>query len=211
MKIIVASNNQHKIIEIREIMEELGYEVSSLRDEAINLEPEENGETFLENAFIKAKTIYDYVMEREGLSANSGAEKKEQKIFVLADDSGLSVDYLKGAPGIYSARYAGEQGDDAANNKKLLKELSGIAQEDRGATFVCAIVLIGEDLDIRVQGESAGFIIEEAKGNQGFGYDPLFFSTDLQKTFAQASAVEKNQVSHRGRALEKLRQELTNR
>lgn len=211
MKIIVASNNQHKIIEIREIMEELGYEVSSLRDEAINLEPEENGETFLENAFIKAKTIYDYVMEREGLSANSGAEKKEQKIFVLADDSGLSVDYLKGAPGIYSARYAGEQGDDAANNKKLLKELSGIAQEDRGAKFVCAIVLIGEDLDIRVQGESAGFIIEEAKGNQGFGYDPLFFSTDLQKTFAQASAVEKNQVSHRRRALEKLRQELTNR
>lgn len=211
MKMIVASNNQHKIMEIRAIMEELGYEVSSLKDEAINLEPEENGETFLDNAYIKAKAIYDYVMERERLSSNSGAEKEEQQIFVLADDSGLSVDYLKGAPGIYSARYAGKQGDDAANNKKLLKELSGVAKEDRGAKFVCAIVLIGENLDIRVQGESAGFIIEEEKGRQGFGYDPLFFSTDLQKTFAEASSVEKNRVSHRGKALEKLRDELTDR
>lgn len=209
MKIIVASNNQHKIIEIREIMEELGYEVSSLKDEEIYLEPEENGETFLENAYIKAKTIYDFVIQRNKIRASNPDEEDQQEIFVLADDSGLSVDYLDGAPGIYSARYAGKQGDDAANNEKLLKELAGVAKEKRGAQFICAIVLIGENQEIRVQGESAGYIIEEEKGRAGFGYDPLFFSTDLQKTFAEASAAEKNRVSHRGRALDKLRQELT--
>ena len=147
--------------------------------------------------YIKAKAILDYMGYRED-------------ILVLADDSGLAVDYLNGAPGVYSARYAGEHGNDEKNNKKLLKELSSVPMESRGAAFKCALVLLGKNTDIRVEGEVKGYILEEEKGKSGFGYDPLFFYPPFDKTFGEATEDEKNSVSHRGEALKKLRDELKN-
>lgn len=208
MKIIVASNNQHKIKEIREVLAEFGFEVHSLKEEGIKLEPEETGTTFQENARIKARTIYEHIKEKEKRDNGKKDKKGYKDILVLADDSGLAVDHLGGAPGVYSARYAGTQGNDAANNRKLLEELRGVPMDQRSARFVCAMVLVGHKKEITVQGEARGYIIEEEKGFQGFGYDPLFFSSDLAKTFAEASSLEKNSVSHRGRALQELRKEL---
>ncbi|MFB0958036.1 RdgB/HAM1 family non-canonical purine NTP pyrophosphatase [Proteiniclasticum sp. QWL-01] len=208
MKIIVASNNQHKIKEIREMMNEFGFEVHSLKDEGIKLEPEETGATFMENAAIKARAVYEYIKTAEKKDPAKKDKKSYRDILVLADDSGLAVDYLGGAPGVYSARYAGKQADDAANNAKLLADLKGVPMEKRTARFVCAMVLVGHKKEIRVQGETQGYVIEEQKGFQGFGYDPLFFSSDLTKTFAEATALEKNSVSHRGRALQELKKEL---
>lgn len=207
MKIIVASNNHHKISEIREVLVEFGYEVHSLKDEGIRLEPEETGKTFRDNALIKARAVYEYIRDRDKQDGKNG-KKAYKEILVLADDSGLAVDYLNGAPGVYSARFAGTQGDDAANNRKLLEELKGVPMEKRRARFVCAMALVGHKKEITVQGETQGYVIEEEKGFQGFGYDPLFFSSDLAKTFAEASSLEKNSVSHRGRALQELRREL---
>ena len=192
-KIIVASNNKHKIQEIKDILKE--YDVVSLKEEGIDIDPEENGTTFIENSYIKAKAILDFIENKEN-------------ILVLADDSGLAVDYLNGAPGVYSARYAGEHGNDKKNNDKLLKELSSVPMEDRGAAFKCALVLLGRDVDIRVEGEVRGYILEEEKGESGFGYDPLFFYPPFKKTFGQATDEEKNSVSHRGNALKKLREKL---
>ena len=198
MKIIVASNNQHKISEIREVLAEFGYEVHSLKDEGIRLEPEETGKTFRDNALIKARAVYEYIRDREKQGNGKNGKKTYKDILVLADDSGLAVDHLNGAPGVYSARFAGTQGDDAANNRKLLEELKGVPMEKRQARFVCAMALVGHKTEITVQGETQGYVIEEEKGFQGFGYDPLFFSSDLAKTFAEASSLEKNSVSHRG-------------
>lgn len=205
MKIVVASNNEHKIREIREILQGSGFEVRSLKEEGIDLEPEETGKTFEENAYIKARAVYDHIRQK----TEPKKDKKEiRRKLVLADDSGLAVEYLEGAPGVYSARYAGRQGDDEANKRKLLEDLKGVPMERRRAKFVCAMVLLGHKVDIRVKGESQGYIIEEEKGFEGFGYDPLFFSSDLSKTFAEASGIEKNSVSHRARALMELRKEL---
>lgn len=208
MKIIVASNNEHKIREIRQILGGAGYEVRSLKDEGIEIEPEETGKTFTENAYIKARAVYDHIKHKEKNDPPKKDKKDQRRTLVLADDSGLAVDHLNGAPGVYSARYAGRQGDDEANNRKLLDELKGVPMEQRRAKFVCAMVLLGHKVDIRVQGESPGYVIEEEKGFEGFGYDPLFFSFDLSKTFAEASSIEKNSVSHRARALLELRKEL---
>ena len=194
-KIIVASNNKHKIQEIKEILKE--YNVVSLKEEGIEIDPEENGTTFIENSYIKAKAILDFIGNKEN-------------ILVLADDSGLAVDYLNGAPGVYSARYAGEHGNDKKNNEKLLKELSYVSMENRGAAFKCALVLLGQGVDIRVEGEVRGYILEEEKGDSGFGYDPLFFYPPFNKTFGQTTEEEKNSVSHRGEALKKLREKLNN-
>lgn len=211
MKIIVASNNEHKVKEIRQILQDTGYQVRSLKEEGIDLEPEETGTTFAENAYIKARAVYDHLMEKDKAHGVKKDRKDYRKVLVLADDSGLAVECLEGAPGVYSARYAGRQGDDEANNRKLLDELKGVPMERRRAKFVCAMVLLGHKTDIRVQGESEGYVIEEEKGFEGFGYDPLFFSSDLSKTFAEASILEKNRVSHRARALEELHRELMKR
>ncbi|WP_196001513.1 XTP/dITP diphosphatase [Clostridium sp. 1001271B_151109_B4] len=195
-KIVLASNNSKKIKEIKDILNGLEYEVYSLNDMDINIDVEEDGITFEENSKKKATEIYLYLKKRG-----------EDNFLVLADDSGLEVDSLNGAPGVYSARYAGEHGNDYKNNIKLLEEMKNFKGDDRKARFVCVISLVDENGDIKVvRGEAEGYIIEELKTEGGFGYDPLFFYKGFNKTFGEASAEEKNAISHRGNALKKLKE-----
>ena len=180
----VATGNQHKLREIAEIFTD--YEVISQKQMGFCEDVEENGVSFAENALIKARAVCQAL-----------------GVVTLADDSGLCVDALGGQPGIFSARYCGHHGDDEANRKKLLENMQGIT--NRTAHFNCAMALAypnGEELV--VEGQTFGEILHEEVGNGGFGYDPLFFSRDLQKSFGVATAEEKNKVSHRFRALKKL-------
>ena len=193
MKLILASNNAHKLMEIRAILGSEFDEILSMKEAGIVHETVEDGSTFLENAEKKAREI----MEISGCCA-------------LADDSGLCVEALGGAPGIYSARYAGEHGDDKANNRKLLRELEGV--EDRRAHFACAMVLVRPDGSVvRAEGRMDGVIAFEESGENGFGYDPLFYLPERGCTNAQLSPEEKNAISHRANALhalvKKLREE----
>ena len=195
-KLILASNNQHKIKEIEEMLSDMSIEVKSLKDENINIDVVEDGKTFEENSKKKAKEIYEYLLKRG-----------DKDFLVLADDSGITVDYLNGAPGIYSARYAGEHGNDSKNNEKLLENLKGVPKEKRGAQFVCQLALYtSEGKYYSVEGKVEGYIIEELHGEGGFGYDPLFFYEPFNKTFGEVSAEDKNSVSHRARALKKLKE-----
>jgi XTP/dITP diphosphohydrolase len=195
--IVVASNNNHKINEIKDILKGFTFKIISMSEAGINADIEENGATFIENAYIKAKEIYTL------LNSN---------YIVMADDSGIEVDALGGAPGIFSARYAGEHGNSEKNNEKLLKELENTPVNERTARFVCAIVLIGLGKEaIKVQGTVDGFVTKELRGKDGFGYDPLFFVPEFNKTFAEMDSHEKNLVSHRGRALELLVEEINRR
>lgn len=184
-KLIVASNNKGKIKEIKEILKDV-YEIVPMGEAGFNEEIEENGSTFFENALIKAKAV----------SAALGVN-------ALADDSGLCVDALGGAPGIYSARFSGVHGDDAANRKKLLSELKNLKNPDeRKARFVSSVVLYKRDGEVvSGMGETHGIIGFKEEGENGFGYDSLFVSDDLGKSFGLATAEEKNAVSHRKRAL----------
>lgn len=192
-KLIVASNNAHKISEIKEMLSKFDLKVLSLKEAGINVDVEENGTTFMENALIKARAIKALCKDE----------------MVLSDDSGLAVEALNGAPGIYSARYCGEHGNDVENNKKLIKEMEGIPFENRNAKFVCAMALIVDDKnEVQVQGEVEGFILENYEPCEGFGYDPLFYVPELKATFNDVSSEVKNSMSHRGRALEKLTVEI---
>ena len=187
MKIVLASKNAHKIAELQALLSKYieNIEILSLADVGFTGEIIEDGATFAENALIKARA-----------AASSG-------YIGVGDDSGLCVRALGGAPGIYSARYSGEHGNDASNNQLLLKNLEGEA--DRYAEFVCNIACVFPDgRECVVEGVAAGEITEKAGGEGGFGYDPYFYYPPLQKTFAELSAEEKNSVSHRGRAIEKL-------
>lgn len=187
MKLILASNNKNKLREIKAIAEPMGFDVYSLKDADINADPEENGKSFEENAYIKAKCIYD-------LSGGGYA--------VIADDSGLEVDYLDKAPGIYSARYCGENATDKERCDKILSELEGVPRSERTARFVCTLCFIDtEGNAVTVRGECEGYIGFEAVGENGFGYDPIFMYGD--KSFAEISADMKNKVSHRANALVK--------
>lgn len=186
-KLVLASGNQHKIREIAQMLPE--FEVVGYKDFGVDFEIEENGDTFYENALIKAKTV----SEKLNLPA-------------LADDSGICVDALNGAPGIYSARYAGD-GDDKHNNALLLKNMENVT--DRSAKFVCCIVFYKPDgTIITATGETCGKILFDEQGENGFGYDPLFFSDDIQKCLGIASAEEKNKISHRYRAISALKNKL---
>ena len=197
-KLILASNNKKKIKELKEILNNLPIEIKSLAEENINIEVEEDGSTFEENAKKKAQEIYEFLVNRG-----------EKDFLVLADDSGLAVDYLNGEPGIYSARYAGQHGNDAKNNEKLLENLKGVKKEDRGAKFVCQLAMFTESGEYyKVTGEVRGYIIEELNGDGGFGYDPLFFYEPLNKTFGELKPEEKNSISHRGVALKELKKVL---
>lgn len=183
MKLAIATNNQHKLQEIRAILGDSFEELLSLKDLGIDVDVEETGTTLEENALIKARAIL----------ALSG-------IATLADDTGLMVDALRGAPGVYSARYAGEEHDDAKNRALLLKNLDGV--KDRSAHFATVIALCYPDgKTLTASGRVNGEILLSERGTEGFGYDSLFFSTELGKTFAEATQAEKNSVSHRGRAL----------
>jgi XTP/dITP diphosphohydrolase len=192
-KIIVASNNAHKIREIKEILKGLPYDIVSLKEAGIDIDVAETGSTFMENAYIKASEIFNVA---------NGA-------MVLADDSGLMVDALDGAPGIYSARFAGDHGNSRKNNEKLLCLLRDVPYEKRTAQFVCALVLIiDKDSALKVQGEVEGIITDEEKGKDGFGYDPLFFIPKYKMTFVEMDAEMKNSMSHRGNALKQLSEKL---
>ena len=196
--IILATNNEHKVKEMKEILKDLPVSIYSLKEVDVDVEVEETGDTFIENARIKAEAIYDILKHRN-----------RKDFIVMADDSGLMVDYLNGKPGVYSARYAGEHGNTEKNNKKLIDELRGVPYEKRTARFVSAVSLIDEYGEfIEVEGEARGYILEEHKGTEGFGYDPLFYVPEKNKTFAEMSGEEKNILSHRGKALKALRKEI---
>lgn len=185
--IVAASGNAGKIREISEILND--YRVISCKELGFTDDIEETGKTFYDNALIKAETV-----------------AKALNMPVLADDSGLCVTALSGAPGVYSARYSGT-GTDEGNIDKLLKETENVS--DRSAKFVSAVVVYYPDGKIvSAQGETFGEILRARRGNGGFGYDPVFYSYDLKKSFGEASAEEKNSVSHRARALAKLRKKL---
>lgn len=194
-RIIVASNNKGKINEFKKILNDLDLEVLSLKDINIDIDVEEDGMTFEENAKKKAVEIYKELINRG-----------ESNFIVISDDSGLEVDYLNGEPGVFSARYAGEHGNDKKNNEKLLCNLKRVKAEDRSARFVCQLAIINNENEYRaIKGIVEGYIIEEEKGLEGFGYDPLFLYKPLEKTFGELSMEEKNKISHRGKALLKAR------
>jgi len=193
--IVIASNNAHKADEIRTALDFEGWEFKTLKELGIVSDPEENANTFEGNARIKARAAFE---ASGGLAA-------------LADDSGLIVDALGGAPGVFSSRYAGEHGNDADNNAKLLSELAGVPQEQRSARFMCCLVFIDEDGSETVAtGTVEGSIGYEAIGEQGFGYDPLFYPDAMEgtKTFAELTQGEKSELSHRGNALRALKDKL---
>lgn len=186
-KIVLASGNAHKIKEINQMLPE--FDVVGYKDFGVDFEIEENGSTFYENALIKAKTVSEAL-----------------NLPALADDSGICVDALNGEPGIYSARYAGD-GIDAHNNALLLEKMKG--QKNRNAKFVCALVFYKPNGEIvSAIGETHGLILDEPQGENGFGYDPLFYSLDLNKCLGIATSEEKNSISHRFRAISALRDKL---
>lgn len=193
--VVIASNNVHKAQEIAEALDFPGWKFGTLRQLGIQSDPAEDADTFLGNARIKARAAHE---------ASGGKA-------VLADDSGLEVDALDGAPGVYSARYAGEDATDADNNAKLLSALADVPDRDRTARFVCTLVLIDEDGSETVaRGTVEGRIGHEERGSNGFGYDPLFLPDVFAdgRTLAEALPEEKNAVSHRGNALRELRSKL---
>ncbi len=192
MNIVVATKNKNKVFEIARIFEPLGFTVMSQEDAGIDVDVEETGNTFAKNALIKARAVAMLCDD-----------------CVLADDSGLCVEALDGRPGVYSARYAGPGASDMEKIEKLLIEMQD--KTNRKAKFVTNIAFIFPDgREIVTQGEACGRILREPAGENGFGYDPIFYSDELEKTFAQAEPDEKNAISHRGRALSALYDEIKN-
>ncbi len=192
MKILIATNNKHKVKEISKIFEGTGYDVISPAMIDLHVEVEEDGETFAENALKKA----------DGFC-------KASEMISIADDSGLTVEALGGAPGVYSARYGTPELDDKGRTELLLRNLEG--EQNRRAAFVCSIAMVFPDgRVITAEGKCKGEIAYGMSGANGFGYDPVFVPEGFDKTFAELSDDEKNSISHRGRALEELKAKLTN-
>lgn len=190
-KVVIATRNEGKVREFKNFFARYNITIYSLNDLGIDVEIEEDGTTFTENALIKARTI-----------------AKAYGLNCIADDSGLEVDALDGAPGIHSARYADDHDDDK-NNEKLLQELEGVPFEERTARFVCAIAYVTKDLrESIVTGTVEGYIWFEPRGNNGFGYDPLFYVPCFEKTMAELTVEEKRLISHRGHALKKMIQQI---
>ena len=186
MKVVLASKNKHKLVEISQITEKFGFELVLQSELGVDIDVEENGATFEENSFIKAEAV----MKATGLPA-------------LADDSGIAVDALNGEPGIYSARYGFDESlDDWGRLLLLLKNTEHVPDGQRQAQFVCVITMVTpEGQTIQARGEIHGELTREARGENGFGYDPIFYYPPLGKTTAELSSEEKNQVSHRANAL----------
>ena len=192
--LLVASNNVHKIAEIKAILGAFYPKIASQKEMGITHEVLEDGQTFLENAIKKACEL----AELSGLDA-------------IADDSGLCVDALGGAPGVYSARYVGGHGDDTANNQKLMAEIAQLPPNQRGGQFVCAIALKRQGQPVLTAvGTVEGVLLTQPQGENGFGYDPLFYLPNYKKTMAQLTAEEKNAISHRFNALQALQKTLLN-
>ena len=194
MKVVLASNNQNKLREMKAILSPLGWEILSQSEAGVHVEPEENGVSFEENSFIKAQAV----MEAAGLPA-------------IADDSGIEVDALGGEPGVYSARYGGDAcGDDKARNRLLVKNMDAVPEGKRTAQFVSVITMVSPDgSKVVARGELPGEILREEKGEGGFGYDPLFYIPGEGCTMAELTAERKNEISHRAVALQKFVAQLT--
>lgn len=193
--LVFATGNENKMKEIREILEGLDVEILSLKEAQITLDVEENGSTFEENALIKAK-----------------AAAKKTDAIVLADDSGLEIDYLNKEPGVYSARYMGEDTSYEIKNQALLKRLEGVPKEKRSARFVCAVAAVFPDGETVVRrGTIEGYIGEQPAGENGFGYDPIFYVDEYGCSTAEMTSRQKNEISHRGNALRAIRKELEKR
>lgn len=196
-KIIFATGNKGKIKEIQMILADLGVEVITMKEAGIEIDIEENGKTYEENALIKCRAVAGHSIAK---ASNS---------IVMADDSGLEIDYLNNEPGIYSARYLGEDTSYRIKNANLIERLEGVADEERTARFVCAIAAVLPDgREITTRGIIEGIIGYEEKGANGFGYDPIFYVPRFGRTTAELTEEEKNQVSHRGNALKLMKEEL---
>ncbi len=188
-RIIAATKNKNKIREFKEILPD--YDIITEEEAGIDIEVEETGTTFSENALLKAKAIFD-----------------KTHIPALADDSGLAVYALGGEPGIYSARYGGEGLDDKGRTELVLKKMENVSDELRGAEFICAIAFVTENKIISAEGKVEGVLTREPRGENGFGYDPIFYVPEFGKTTAEMEPEEKNAISHRGRALAELKRKL---
>jgi len=191
-KIVFATGNKGKVKEIQMILADMGLAVTTMKEEGIFIDVEENGSTYEENALIKVREVAKYT-----------------DAIVMADDSGLEIDYLNKEPGIYSARYMGEDTSYRIKNNNLIDRLEGVPDKERTARFVCAIAAVLPDgRELTTRGVIEGRIGYEEKGENGFGYDPIFYVPEFGKTTAELTEEEKNKVSHRGRALEKMKEEL---
>ena len=192
-QIIIATKNKGKAKDFEALFNPHGYQVLTLHDVADHMDVEETGTTFEENALLKATALADYLQS-----------------IVIADDSGLEIDALEGRPGVYSARYAGEEKSDEANMQKVLDELQGVPESERTARFVCAIAVASPSIEpFTVRGTCEGVIATERRGTNGFGYDPIFFVPSEGKMMAELSPEEKGAISHRGNALKQLSSRLT--
>lgn len=188
--IILASNNKDKVKEVKEILK--GYDIISMKEAGIDVDIEENGTTFEENALIKARAIMNLTGQ-----------------ITMADDSGLEIDYLNKAPGVYSARFMGHDTSYDIKNKALIQKLEGVKESDRSGRFVCAIAVCFPDgREIVKRGTMEGLIAEEIKGDNGFGYDPIVYLPEYGKTSGELAPEEKNKISHRGKALALIKEEL---
>ena len=188
MKLVIATGNQDKVKEINEILSVTDFTAISMKEAGVNPDIIEDGDTFEENALIKAKAVHDLL----------GG-------YVMADDSGLCIDYLDGAPGVYSARFCGENSSYEEKFKKINEMLDGAKDEERTAKFVCAIAVVRPDgTNFVVRGEICGLLLKEPVGENGFGYDPIFYVPEFGMTTAQMPLEQKNSISHRGQALKKM-------
>jgi len=193
-RILFATGNEGKMREIRMMLADMGWEIVSMKEAGIRTEIEETGTTFEDNALIKARAV--------------AAQAGEQDI-VMADDSGLEVDYLNKEPGIYSSRYMGEDTPYSVKNANILSRMEGVPEEQRTARFICAMAAVLPDgREIVVRGVIEGIIGYEQRGSNGFGYDPIFFVPEIGKTTSEITEEEKNLVSHRGKALQLMKAEL---
>ena len=193
MKIVFATGNENKVREIREIFSDLNAEIVTMSQEGIHIDIEENGDSFRENALIKARAVSKYVKDA----------------IVMADDSGLVIDALGGEPGIYSARYLGHDTSYHEKNMNLIGRLEGVPDQERSARFVCAVAAVLPDkTELVAQETMEGRIGYEEKGSNGFGYDPIFFLPEEGRYSAELLPEEKNAISHRGKALRKMREML---
>lgn len=202
MQIIFATGNQGKMREIRAILGDMDWDVVSMKEAGIDPKIEEDGATFAENAVIKAQSVADIL----------AGEKEAQACIVLADDSGLVIDCLNGEPGIYSARYLGEETPFSEKSADLISRMKDVPEEERSARFVCAIAAVLPNGEVvATEGTVEGRIGYELKGDNGFGYDPIFYLPEYGRMAAELTDEEKNQVSHRSRALALMKAELKKR